>query len=118
MNADIKKKWVDALRSGRFVQATRALSPTPGKHCCLGVLCELAIEAGINLPVDRLGGDGCARYNRAQFALPFEVVGWADLENTDPRLDIPGEGRLPLSQLNDDLHYAFDRIAEVIEQQL
>lgn len=40
MNAEIKKKWIDALRSGEYKQGKSFLQ----KHnlfCCLGVLCDL-----------------------------------------------------------------------------
>ena len=47
MRKDLKKKWIEALRSGRFKQGKNALK-TNDKHCCLGVLCEVVItEAGI-----------------------------------------------------------------------
>jgi hypothetical protein len=34
------RKWVKALRSGKFIQGRSHLK-LDGKHCCLGVLCEL-----------------------------------------------------------------------------
>lgn len=45
MKKDIAKKWVKALRSKKYRQATGVLKTKnkAGKvsHCCLGVLCEL-----------------------------------------------------------------------------
>jgi hypothetical protein len=41
MDADLKAKWVEALRSGEYEQGSLYLRKE-GKHCCLGVLCELA----------------------------------------------------------------------------
>ncbi len=43
MNAAIKKRWVKALRSGKYEQGTNMLrnDPLPGEkyqYCCLGVL--------------------------------------------------------------------------------
>jgi hypothetical protein len=40
MDANIKKKWLAALRSREFKQVMGALKRDEG-HCCLGVLCEL-----------------------------------------------------------------------------
>lgn len=44
MKKEIAKKWVKALRSGKYKQGKRALKVETKKgvqHCCLGVLCEL-----------------------------------------------------------------------------
>lgn len=55
MNPSIKKKWVKALRSGRYQQITEQLSDGFG-YCCLGVLCKIEkvdrerIEKGAILP--------------------------------------------------------------------
>ena len=38
MNAEIKQKWVEALRSGKYQQGHYALQ-TGEAYCCLGVLC-------------------------------------------------------------------------------
>mgnify|MGYP007046850129 CR=1 FL=1 len=48
MKKDIAKKWVKALRSGKFKQGQGTLKQYDSegniKHCCLGVLCELYNE--------------------------------------------------------------------------
>lgn len=40
MNADIKQRWVEALRSGQYKQGQGCLKQNDA-YCCLGVLCEL-----------------------------------------------------------------------------
>lgn len=40
MNPELKKKWVDALRSGEYKQGKGILNGERG-FCCLGVLCEV-----------------------------------------------------------------------------
>src|SRR6185369_2249558 len=40
MNAEIKAKWLEALRSGKYQQGTQFLR-NKGKYCCLGVLCDV-----------------------------------------------------------------------------
>jgi len=48
MNQEIKDKWLDALKSGNYVQGTGRLK-CKEKHCCLGVLGEvlgLEIDSG------------------------------------------------------------------------
>lgn len=40
LNPDVKKRWVEALRSGKYKQAHGQLTHGIG-YCCLGVLCEV-----------------------------------------------------------------------------
>lgn len=42
MNADIKSKWLEALRSGKYRQGRRRLRTEDGYYCGLGVLCDIA----------------------------------------------------------------------------
>lgn len=44
MNPEIKQKWVEALRSGRYKQEKGALlvqASGGAGYCCMGVLCEI-----------------------------------------------------------------------------
>jgi len=45
MNADLKPKWLAALRSGEYEQGQRKLRKND-KYCCLGVLCDIMPEIG------------------------------------------------------------------------
>jgi len=41
MNQELKQKWIEALRSGKYIQGQGALrSVDEDEYCCLGVLCE------------------------------------------------------------------------------
>lgn len=40
MNTEMKAKWVEALRSGKYTQGKGSLHPG-NCFCCLGVLCDL-----------------------------------------------------------------------------
>ena len=40
MNPQVKQKWIDALRSGKYEQGSEKLRGYEG-YCCLGVLCDL-----------------------------------------------------------------------------
>jgi hypothetical protein len=41
MNPEVKAKWLEALRSGKYIRTAGELrSPTNG-YCCLGVLCDI-----------------------------------------------------------------------------
>ena len=49
MNAEVKKKWVDALRSGKYRQGRmrlRVVDPNGDKFCCLGVRCDMVDPSG------------------------------------------------------------------------
>lgn len=52
MKADIKKQWIEALRSGKYTQGQEYLF-RDGKHCCLGVLGEVC-----GIPREELDGMG------------------------------------------------------------
>jgi hypothetical protein len=41
MDRKIKRKWVKALRSGRYQQAQSELKTENNTYCCLGVLCNV-----------------------------------------------------------------------------
>lgn len=43
MNAELKAKWVEALRSGEYQQGKKRLKHM-GRYCCLGVLAHVAGE--------------------------------------------------------------------------
>jgi hypothetical protein len=43
MNPEIKKRWIDALKSGDYNQGTESLCCNDS-FCCLGVLCDLYIQ--------------------------------------------------------------------------
>lgn len=41
MNPEIKAKWLEALRSGKYEQGKGVLRDAENRFCCLGVLCDL-----------------------------------------------------------------------------
>jgi hypothetical protein len=46
MDAELKTKWLAALRSGEYSQTQQVLHrKDPNGYCCLGVLCEIS-ESG------------------------------------------------------------------------
>lgn len=59
MNPDLKARWVEALRSGKFIQApgrlhrTRQNGDRGAGYCCLGVLAE--IDGRLSLDPDEHG---------------------------------------------------------------
>jgi hypothetical protein len=143
MNPAIKTQWLEALRSGQYIQGIRSLrhinnseKNQPDKFCCLGVLCDLYAQAH---PNDLGWGPQTAFYNvpfltrfddedevhKSMSYLPVRVRDWAGLDNINPKVrvnltsphGVPYEDETNLSKLNDD-GWCFNQIADVIEQQL
>lgn len=47
MNQEIKARWVAALRDPDAKQGRGRLGYADGRRCCLGVLCDLAVQDGV-----------------------------------------------------------------------
>lgn len=127
MFPDVKEQWVAALRSGAYIQGTQVLHRiTGGKatYCCLGVLCDLALKAGISLGVQHAKTCECRKctsdrvvyYAGRDDFLPDEVKDWAGLPSVNPVTDVRVRG-LPatLSYWNDN-GKTFLEIADIIER--
>lgn len=41
MKKELKEKWLEELRSGRYAQGRKALRSADDKFCCLGVLADI-----------------------------------------------------------------------------
>lgn len=53
MRPEVARMWVDALRSGDYKQGKHRLTTVTDdgvEHCCLGVLCEIAVQEGVIPP--------------------------------------------------------------------
>lgn len=120
MNQDIKARWLEALRSGRYARGTERLQ-ADGKFCCLGVLCELAVADGIaeadHTSVERYGHVTYqAKSEGNASVLPGGVVAWAELPSENPLVG-SGDDRYSVAHFNDH-GYSFGEIADLIERWL
>jgi len=119
VNEDVKRQWVAALRSGKYEQGRQRLEKD-GRFCCLGVLCDLAVKAGV---VERVHGEyehgvvGFARPSDPEgpnaSTPPWAVVKWAGMDSDLMALTIRA-----LINLNDIKGLSFEEIADRIEEQL
>lgn len=122
MDPEIKKAWVEALRSGRYQQGKGALHRKglpDDQFCCLGVLCELAVEAGQAERFEHAGGllVFYRAGNRLSGFLPDGVAVWAGLTSSTPRVEVVPNVISNLVDLNDE-GMSFTEIADLIEAQL
>lgn len=111
MNETIKTLWTTALRSGKYLQGRGYLKTVEHgetRLCCLGVLCELAIEAGVTIKVDteRLGEVKITTFNGEELMPPKEVMEWAGLAESDAQHYV---------EMNDDEGQPFAETAAYIE---
>lgn len=129
MKAEVKEKWVAALRSGEYQQAHGMLrNVDENSFCCLGVLCDLAIKDGLKLRVEDLTYEGdpdaiITYYDGISDILPDKVAKWANLsdspevrvsDETDAEL---GTYNACLAELNDN-GWTFAQLAGLIEESL
>ena len=140
MVESIKTEWLDDLRSGNFHQgsgklhtATRNDDGTERhEFCCLGVLCERAVAAGIVERVD-VSDEYAAGEDHTVYAYtptegpnagvpyphypPPAVAAWAGLPSgdTNPYVDTD-TGRRVIANVNDE-GATFTDLADMIENQ-
>lgn len=129
MNEDIKAQWIENLTNGRYEQARGSLVKVEEdgskRFCCLGVLCDMAVQAGV-VPEPVIGADGYHYGYGAQAdfsVLPNEVAEWAGINNygyvgnvrygTGGSRDVTGD--IQLSAHNDS-GVPFKEIAKTIER--
>lgn len=109
---DNAKKWVEALRSGKYKQTTDELQDGNG-HCCLGVACEVyEKETGEKIPRDYKGFifnmDPGLSYDLKK------VKDWLGLETDSGHYF--GKHRECLTDDNDN-GKTFNQIADIIESE-
>jgi hypothetical protein len=124
MNQKIKAQWIADLRSGQYEQGQGYLN-VDGKLCCLGVLCEQAVRAGI---IDSREDGGVVLYDGKEDVLPSKVREWAGFPESsiyrnpnNPAVTV-GDKAVSLAELNDGENgwerRTFGQIADLIEAQL
>lgn len=111
MNAEIKKLWVAALRSGDYKQGrSRLRNSYDNKFCCLGVLCNLHAQMHPDIAAKQTSS---AMYFGEDCYLPKKVKQWAQLFERNPSVNSSS-----LVELNDENRMSFSDIADVIERYL
>lgn len=136
IDPQVKQKWVDALRSGEYQQATGKLKSQEG-FCCLGVLCDLYAKEHEDAGWEYRGTDEPSDptdywyFDDQSECLPESVAQWAGIEglkytvhvkvlDEDCCYDEDEEDvycEVDVIDLNDE-GSSFKRIADLIEESL
>ena len=123
MKTDIKKIWVEALRSGKYKQGYTLLRDSKNNFCCLGVLCNLHAQAHPEIAAKQKDPNS---YLKENGILPRAVMKWAGLPNNcGAQVEINGITDY-LTAHNDGVVFygddmkssTFKQIAKAIEKQL
>lgn len=104
MNPEVKRVWINELRSGRYKQGFGRLR-TDGRFCCLGVLCDMSGAEASWMVGGLYGAPGSGSY----CIPPGAIERWAGLS---------AAAREGLITLNDEKGATFAQIADWIEKHL
>ena len=107
MDRVFAKKWVNALRSGKYKQCQKTLHDGEG-FCCLGVAIDL-LGVKWRKSVD---GEYYPGYSREHMVLPDKIRKQIGMKNQAGRVVC---NNVYLSELNDN-GKSFDEIADIIEK--
>jgi len=116
---ELRKKWIDTLRSDKYEQGRTSLRSLDNKYCCLGVLCDIIDNTKWNrlrswmFPGDLVGYQYITDRDMNSSSLPKEYV---DLIGLNDPLGCKKEPLQngSLAQLND-LGKTFQQIADALE---
>ena len=113
MNPELKGRWTTRLRSGDYQQGKSALrkrGEDSDSFCCLGVLCEIAVEDGqVHRPEQPEVVGWHYNYNGEGGLLPVELEAWSGIGECE---------RQELMYMNDTGGKTFPEIADWIEENL
>jgi hypothetical protein len=116
MNPEVKRKWIEALKSGEYEQGHHSLKTKEGDrvtYCCLGVLCDLYGKEHGNRWGKRR--NQYPTFMKEMSALPKKVMEWAGIDTSTGEIRYKNGNRTALIRLNDN-GKSFKQIAKVIEK--
>lgn len=127
LDPEVKRLFLDALRSGKYPQGRTRLRNHEDCYCCLGVLTDLAVKAGIvkwaqsdyGWGVDVTLPNGTSFINTSD--LHDKVIQWAGLQyetGVGGNIVFGASKEDNLMHCNDELLLTFEQIADIVEEQL
>lgn len=120
LNPEVKKLWVDALRSGDYKQGNGKLL-LDGKYCCIGVLCDLMIKSGADTEghvSKRLRPDGPDCWGLPDGPSRIALQDWAGMDVSAHRTQVRIGRYTATLFFHNDQGRTFNKIADAIEEQL
>lgn len=99
MDKELKTKWIEALRSGKYYQGKGRLKDSFDRYCCLGVLCDVS-----NIQINKSGLDCIVDDVACGYRPIKKILGEVKVIN--------------LYKMNDLENMTFDEIADYIEENL
>ena len=123
MKQNIMKKWVKALRSGKYKQGQsylkqESLSNHNIKHCCLGVLCELyndTMKKNKKKSLTEKKQGWLYKFGKSDSLLPSVVKKWAGMKSNEGSFKDKDGFLTSLTDMND-FGDSFKKIATIIEK--
>lgn len=122
MKKNVARKWIGALRSGKYKQIKNVLKRVNKNQtesfCALGVLCDLYQKEHPEDPIKEIKLDSKNKFgNKVQIGetteiLPIKVRKWAGVRNSEAYIP---EARSSIPNLNDK-GLSFESIADFIEK--
>lgn len=119
LNLERLRQWIEALRSGEFEQRAgtlkrRKVDGSGYRHCCLGVLCEVAMRDGVALTTT-VTASGAIAFDHCHWAPPPAVNEWLGISTDMIKLVGPDGTRAEPIVANDAKRWTFDEIATGLE---
>lgn len=99
MSISLVKRWIKALRSGKYKQGKKALRTSNNEFCCLGVLCDVA---------------------NPQLWTGREYAGYVHLPPVSllGKVHVDSHTKDVLIRMNDNRNFSFHAIANYLERKL
>lgn len=120
---EFKRRWVEALLSGKYTKIKKKLRNNKNGRCCLGVACDVAIEM---FPDRFYWEDGNIVDTKAwgiikqDTVLPsglLRIVSSTNHYAHNPSVNVD-KTEITLAELNDEKDWSLEQIAAVIQEQL
>lgn len=118
LKSEIKLKWVNALRSGKYDQGKGRLKDDENKFCCLGVLCDVINPGSWKLcPIVgwKHGDIDVGAIHSDEFADLFEADNALEAVHQKTDINLIQDR---LIKMNDDEGKSFEEIADYVEENL
>jgi hypothetical protein len=114
MKNNVARRWVNALRSGKYKKTTGVLKRSNGSYCALGVLCDLYKKEGKPL------GEKPSKDPKDYFSTRMDVVSFGGEVEAPPIkvlkwAGLGGREADEIAAMND-LGKSFKRIAAYVEK--